>query len=53
MSATLEIGSLVQFGDPIQYGVIKKIDAAVDTLAQLAEVETVSFIPENCLVTAI
>ena len=38
----LETGSLVQFGDPVQYGVIKRIETAVDTFANIAEVETVS-----------
>ena len=39
MSHKLETGSLVQFGDPVQYGVIKRI---VDTSKKLAEVEMVS-----------
>ena len=41
-STNLEIGSLVQFGNPVRYGVIKRIETAVDTLVQIAEVETVS-----------
>jgi len=36
ISAKLEVGTLVQFGNPVQYGVIKKIETPV------AEVETVS-----------
>ena len=38
-SHKLEVGSLVQFSDPVQYGVIKRI---VDTSKKLAEVEMVS-----------
>ena len=38
----LETGSLVQFGDPSQYGVIKKIFTPADTLLETAETETVS-----------
>lgn len=38
----LEKGSLVQFGSPVQYGVIIRIETAVDTLEEIAEVETVS-----------
>ena len=37
-----EKGSLVQFGNPVQYGVIKRIETAVDTFEETAEVETVS-----------
>ena len=43
MSYKLETGSLVQFGDPVQYGVITKIETEVDTSRQVAEVETVSY----------
>ena len=43
-SHKLETGSLVQFGNPVQYGVIKKIEKVMGTLAQTAEVETVSCI---------
>lgn len=42
ISNKLETGSLVQFGDPLQYGVIKKIFTPADTLVETAEVETVS-----------
>ena len=41
--AKLETGSMVQFGNPIQYGVIKRIVTAVDSSVILAEVETVSY----------
>ena len=37
VSSQLETGSLVQFGNPVQYGVIKKIETGI------AEVETVSY----------
>ena len=43
ISTKLETGSLVQFGNPVQYGVIKRIETAVDTLEEIAEVETVSY----------
>ena len=36
-SSKLETGSLIQFGNPVQYGVIKRIETTV------AEVETVSY----------
>ena len=36
------MGSLVQFGSPVQYGVIKRIEIAVDTSEETAEVETVN-----------
>ena len=42
ISTKLETGSLVQFGDPLQYGVIKKIFTPADTLLETAEIETVS-----------
>ena len=53
MSYKLETGSLVQFGDPVQYGVITKIETEVDTSQEVAEVETVSrhndmFITHQC-----
>ena len=32
----------MQFGDPLQYGVIKKIFTPGDTLLETAEIETVS-----------
>ena len=41
-SIKLESGSLVQFGNPVQYGVIRRIELAVDTSVVMAEVETVS-----------
>ena len=41
ISPMLEIGSLVQFGDPAQYGVIKKIE--INKSGKVAEVETVSY----------
>ena len=44
ISHKLEIGSLVQFGDPVQYGVITKIKTEVGTSREVAEVETVSYI---------
>ena len=37
MSSQLETGSLVQFGNPVQYGVIKRIETGI------AEVETVRY----------
>ena len=48
ISTKLEIGSMVQFGNPVQYGVIKKIETAVDTLEEIAEVETVSYMNVIC-----
>ena len=50
ISPKLEIGSLVQFGNPIQYGVIyKMVETSVDTLMAptVATVETVSYIHGN------
>ena len=44
ISHKLETGSLVQFGDPVQYGVITKIKTEVGTSREVAEVETVSYI---------
>ena len=44
ISHKLENGSLVQFGNPVQYGVIKKVETEVDRLTQIAEVETVSYV---------
>ena len=38
----LEIGSLVQFGNPVRYGVIKRIEISLDTSEETAEVETVN-----------
>ena len=42
-SHKLETGSLVQFGDPVQYGVIKRIETKPDTFKEVAVVETVSY----------
>ena len=38
----LEVGSMIQFGNPVKYGVIRRIETQVDTLEEIAEVETVS-----------
>ena len=38
----LEVGSMVQFGNPVQYGVIKVIRKDPYSNAKLAEIETVS-----------
>ena len=42
-SHKLETGSLVQFGDPVQFGVIKRIETEPDTFKEVAVVETVSY----------
>ena len=34
---------MIEFGNPVQYGVIKRIETAVDTSEEIAEVETVSY----------
>ena len=44
VSSKLEIGTLVQFGNPVQYGVIKDFETSVDTSVEYAEVETVSYV---------
>lgn len=41
-SAELEVGSMIQFGNPVKYGVIRRIEVANGTTKGLAEVETVS-----------
>ena len=42
----LEIGSMIQFGNPVKYGVIKKIETTGGRASErLAEVELVSHIP--------
>ena len=38
----LEVGSMVQFGDPVQYGVIKVIKKDSITNVEVAEIEIVS-----------
>ena len=38
----LEVGSLVQFGNPVQYGVIKVIRNDAYSSSEIAEIETVS-----------
>jgi len=38
----LEVGSMIQFGNPVKYGVIKKIETTTNTSKGSAEVETVS-----------
>ena len=38
----LEVGSAVQFGDPVQYGIIKKIERDPVSHKEIAEVEMVS-----------
>ena len=43
ISTKLEIGSSVQFGDPVQFGVIKRIETELDTLVEMTEVKTVSY----------
>ena len=42
ISAMLEVGSVVQFGDPVQYGVIKRIEEDPISNKEIAKVETVS-----------
>ena len=37
-------GSMIQFGKPVQYGVIKRIEISADTSVEIAEVEMVSCI---------
>ena len=38
----LEVGSAIQFGDPAQYGIIKRIEEDPILNKEIAEVETVS-----------
>ena len=40
----LEVGSMIQFGDPIQHGMIKIIRKDPSSNEELAEIETVSFV---------
>ena len=39
----LEAGSAIQFGDPVQYGTIKRIEEDPILNKEIAEVETVSY----------
>ena len=39
----LEVGSAIQFGDPVQYGTIKRIEEDPILNKEIAEVETVSY----------
>ena len=39
---------MVEFGNPVQHGVIKRIETAVDSSEGIAEVETVSYVHEYC-----
>ena len=45
-SVELEVGSMIQFGNPMKYGVIKRMERANGTSKGLAEVEMVSCIHE-------
>lgn len=42
VQCVLEVGSAVQFGNPVQYGVIKIIEKDPHSNIELAEIETVS-----------
>ena len=42
---------MVQFGNPIHYGVIKRIETAVDSSVVLAEVETVSYMTTTHMIS--
>ena len=38
-----EVGSAIQFGDPVQYGTIKRIEEDLTLNTEVAEVEMVSY----------
>ena len=38
----LEVGSMVQFGNPVRYGMIKEINRSPNSNEEFAEIETVS-----------
>ena len=42
ISAMLEVGSVVQFGDPVRYGTIKRIEEDPISNKEIAKIETVS-----------
>ena len=44
VSQVLEVGSMVQFGNPVQYGVIKVIRKETYSSSKFAEIETVSIL---------
>ena len=39
----LEVGSAIQFGDPVQYGTIKRIEQEFVPNKEIAEIEKVNY----------